>query len=500
MPKHSDAVDDPTALTASRIDIPARVGWLLRTSREVGGLSLRQMSVALRERDVALSASTLSRIETEGQRSSAALDGYAEVLGLADGALRAPVDHVCRTFHYAPKPTPEPTVPCLDRFSEAFEAIDVAAPTGGAWLRFARENAADRGFGLPRTLMEPQVRRLAVELGRAVGPAHLLRYEALAHLRSSAYGDVVEQVFRKIGPTPALKLWFDLLSVVTDRATPDLLDWAGELLTHESVAVTEGASHGLQNMLVVGGLSPADWTAWIPHFERAWRDAGKDAAQRQVLSQLCAALPRSLQARIRRTCQVEQEPSAGPRDWSRSRRNVHYEYATSLARAVCTHVGHREEPLLARLMFEAMFDQRGARVVTSLVLVGASLFGAPLVPVLVEGLDRAPDEASRRAVLRLIASCHRGEELPAAAAWLDAEDADEFSRALAITGRSGRRLSEASVARGLSGDEATVRTTLYSLGLAKDPRLESIAGRSSLPLTTRTAARWWAEHGGRILL
>ena len=500
MPHLSDAADDPTPLTASRIDIPVRIGWLLRTYREVGGLSLRQMSAALRAREVALSASTLSRIETEGHRSPAALDGYADVLGLADGALRAPVDTVCRTFLYAPKPPPEPTTPSLDRFSRSFEAIDMDAPTGGAWLRFSREHAEERGFGLPRTLMEPHIRRLTGELGRSVGTAQNTRYEALAQLRLSTYGGIVEHVVREIAPTPAVTVWFDLMSVVTERPTPGLLDWVGGLLAHESVSVVRGASHGLQNMLVVGGLSPVEWTAWIAHFERAWRDGGDDPARRAVLSELYAALPRSLQAQIRRTCRVQPEPPPGPRDWSRSRRNVHYEYATSIARAACARVAHREEPLLARLLFEAMFDQRGARAVTSSLLVAASAFGEAMVPLLLEARDRAPDEASRRAATRVVSACHRGEVVPAAAAWLDSADLDEFGRAVGIFGRSGQRLPEAALERGLSGDEAMVRTTLYSLGLAEDPRLGTITERSALPPTVRTAARWWANQGGRILV
>jgi hypothetical protein len=287
---------------------------------------------------------------------------------------------------------------------------------------------------------------------------------------------------------------------VTEKPTPDLLDWVGDLLSHDSVAVTEGASHALQNMLVIGRLGPAEWTAWIPRFERAWHEAGDDVARRQVLSQLCAALPRSLQARIQKSCPVEPEPLAGPRDWSRSRRNVHYEYATSLARAVCASLRHREEPLLARMLFEAMFDQRGARVVTSRDLVAASAFGKALTPLLIDARDRAPDEVSRRATTRLVVACHRGEELPAAAAWLDDADVEEFNRGVTIFGRSGRLLPEAAIARGLAGDEASVRMTLCSLGMAEDPRLASIAEQSLLPLTTRTAARWWAGHGGRILL
>ncbi|WP_180934108.1 helix-turn-helix domain-containing protein [Nocardioides ungokensis] len=142
MPRVSETVDDRTPIAASRIDVAARIGWMMRTHRSVAGLSLREMSAALKGQGAPLSAATLSRIESEGQRSPAALDGYERALGLSDGALRAPVDLMCRTFPYAPEVVARPAPPSLERFSLAFEAIDVASPTGGAWLELAGSTPA----------------------------------------------------------------------------------------------------------------------------------------------------------------------------------------------------------------------------------------------------------------------------------------------------------------------------------------------------------------------
>ena len=110
------------------------------------------------------------------------MDGYERVLGLSAGALRAPVDLMCRTFPYAPEVVSKAAPSSLECFSRAYEAIDVAAPTGGAWLEFARQHAGNV-VGLPRTLMEPQVRRLCLELARSTGLARFTRLEALAMLR-----------------------------------------------------------------------------------------------------------------------------------------------------------------------------------------------------------------------------------------------------------------------------------------------------------------------------
>ena len=305
MPRNAETIDDRTPLTASRIDIPARIGWLLRTSRSLAGLSLREMSAALKAHDVSLSATSLSRIESEGQRSAAALDGYAAVLGLPDGALRSPVDVLCRSFSYAPPAPPEPVVQSLERFSESCEAIAATSPPGGAWLDFARHHSSGGGFGLPTTLMEPHVRRLAEELRRSVGvPAEVTRYEALAQLRCSAYGDVVDSVLREMVLEPDSQVIYPVTSVLSEQPTPALLRWAGAMLSHESIHVARGASFALQNMLVIGGLWVEDWEGLVPHFTSAWHDAEADATRRTVLTDLCAALPPTVQSQIRNLCRV----------------------------------------------------------------------------------------------------------------------------------------------------------------------------------------------------
>lgn len=499
VPRVSETVDDTTPITASRIDVAARIGWLLRTHRSVAGMSLRQMSAALKGQGVSLSAATLSRIESGGQRSPAALDGYARVLGMPEGALRAPVDSLSRTFPYSPSAAVPTGHKCLDRFSRSYEAIDVVAPTGGGWLEFAREHADAAGFGLPRTLMKPHVRRLSLELARSVGTARFTRHEALTLLRCSAYGDVVIDVLREIVVEPGGQNFWDLMVVGSERATMPFLLWAATLLSHPSIYVVRGASYALQSMLVGGELSLDEWSGLVVHVERAWRDAGDDPARRGVLSPLCSALPPPLQDRLRGTCFPEPAAPPGPQLWSRTRQNVHYVFAESIAREVAARRGHAEEPLLARLLFEAMFDPRGVRMGMATLTLAVSAFSSTLVHVLLEERDRCPDEVSNTAALRVAAFCHVDGDLPGMASLMATPDVTDFQHALTFASRGTRPLPQAAVDRGLSADEMTVRRTLYALGMTGDARLSIIATHSSWPRSTRLGARWWLEHGARIL-
>ncbi len=211
------------------------------------------------------------------------------------------------------------------------------------------------------------------------------------------------------------------------------------MLRHESILVARGASFALQSMLVSGGLRVEDWESLVPHFTSAWHDAEADATRRTVLTDLCAALPPPVQSQIRNTCRVEAEPPTGPQVWSRSRRSAHYGFARSIAGDACARRGHHEEPLLERLLFEAMFDPRGVRMSTSACLRRC----LPVCP--------RPGAAARR---RKRSRTGRGEPVRRAAGspcvvtparscrladpLLESGETTEFELAVMIVGRSGR--------------------------------------------------------------
>jgi len=297
---------------------------------------------------------------------------------------------------------------------------------------------------------------------------------------------------------PDSQNYWDLLSTLSDHPTPSLLDWLASLLGEPSIYRALGASYALQNMLVVGGLGLEDWSRLAPHLHRAWEDSDGDPARRELLGQLWSALPPPLQAQIRETCCPEPTTRPVPRVWSRTRRNVHYGFADSVARTVTARRGQAEDPLLSRLLFEAMFDPRGVRLSNATRLLAYSPFAADLVRVLLEERDRFPDAVSRTAALRVAAYCHAGEDVAGVDALLDSGGDADFEHALTIYGRSGRLLPQAAVDRGLAADEMTARRTLYALGLAGDPRLTGISSQTSLPTWVRRGADWWTDLGPRI--
>jgi hypothetical protein len=494
-----ETIDDTTPLDGPRIDVPARIGWLLRTHRSLARLSLRDMSAALAARGPRISAATLSRIEAEGQRNSAVIDGYTEVLGLPDGLLHTSVSMLCGSFSYAPEAPPETTPRCLDSFSEAYDAVATGTPTAGDWLRFARQHASDVGFGLPRSLMEPMTDRLLSESGRAVGTARITRHLALTRLLRSPYRDLVHGRIRAAVEDPGHQFVHDLFSVISDSPGRDTVLWAGRMLSGPTRFHVRGASQALQAMLVGGQLGVDVWRELVPHVEEAWRRAEGDADRCEALGTLCASLPPVVQAELGG---VTGDRPTTPRSWvrwSRTSDNVHYAFALRIARAATSSLGHPEEPLLARLVFEGCFEPRGVRMAQAFWLVGFSAFAGAVKEAILSGLAHSPDDLTRARALQVASVCHAGEPVEQLGALLARPTRDEFLQVLKFVGRSGARLPDAALVRGLAADEQTVRQTLSCLGMAGDARLATIAEDPSHPEDVRRTATWWLKEGSRIL-
>jgi len=495
VPRQSDPIDDRTPLNAARIDLAARVGWLLRTHRTVAGVSLREMSEALEERGLTISPATLSRVESEGHRSAVVIEGYTDVLGLPDGSLGATINGVCRGFPYAPPAVADHRPATLETFSRACDEVAVDRPTAGAWLTFASLHAKPAGFGLPLTVMEPLVQRLTDEVGRGVTASRLTRHEALGRLAESPYGPMTLAIIRETVEDVDNQTLYDLTSVLSDHPSPELTAWACRLLASPSLFHVRGASFALQGMLVHGGLSLASWQEVVPLIRVAQDTAHVHPDKLAAIGQVVTSLPPALRPALR-SAGVRAPARASKQPWGRTRGNPYYLTATTIARAACRDLHQPDEPLLERLLFEACFEVRGVRMSVATWTLLTSPFASALARAILRH-DPWPDEECRAAATRVASAINGTEPLPGVAALL--EDDALFGAAATILGRSGGRLPDDALARGLAGDETMVRQTLYALGMAGDPRLTALVEEGAQPPAITRAARWWLTRGGRVL-
>lgn len=487
-----EEIEDRSPLTGSRIDVAARIGWLLRTWRVARGVPLRTLTGLLPD-DLTFSSSTLSRLETQGVRNGRVIAAYERALGLPYGHLRAPVDVLCRTFAYAPVDQ-DPFVPesSLAGFSEACRAIE-GTPDGPDWLLFA-EFHTGTDFGLPEDLVRPHVAGLASELGRSVGMSYQLRYEALARLRCSAYEGVVADITRRAVERPGAQRLNDLMSAVSERPTPELLSWCGELLSHPADPVAHAACLAIQNMRsVVGDLRTGHWLALAPAYADACRHH-PDGPRGTILGATLATCEPFFRAEVARLLTTP-PPVHRPMSWSPD--DDHYEYAATLA----TQLGGDQpgRTMLTRLLFELIYDFRATHTVTAAFLLAASIYADPLHPLLGEVALHGPDEVTRHGAAYAFANLMLPHDRTDIGPWLASDDPVIASAGLVLAGHAGIRLPGHQLLRLLHDDGEQCWQALFAAGMAGHPLLAALARDRDASPEMRAAARWWLEEGPRVV-
>ncbi|MBS4752851.1 hypothetical protein KG112_08535 [Nocardioides sp. zg-ZUI104] len=499
MARQPEEIDDPTPLTGERIDIGARIGWLLRTTRIAAGAGLRELAERAGDQAGAapLSAATLSRTETLGRRRGAVVAAYERTLGLPYGQLRAPIDVLCRTFAYAPADL-EPFRPPADLtdFTAACAAVAGTEPDGHDWLRFAEHHTAGP-FGLPADAIRPALARLAGEVGRATGTAYQLRYEALAKLRCSPYRDVVLDVVRELVAEPGVQRAADLVSAATELASADAAQWCGELLRHPSWVVARAGCLGIQNLRSVGELDARTWTDLVPVLAAACDADHDDPLRGPMLAATLACCPPGVRTEVRALLRHEPPEPRRTRSWTRTRHNVHFNHAGDLAARICA--GRAGETLLARMLFELLYDFRATHVVTSSFLLTASPYAGDVADTLCHTALHGPDELTRHGAAYAFANLMPTVRADDPGPWLASDDPVIRGAGLIVCGFAGVPLPADLLTTLLRSDPELARDTLFAAGMAQQPELSAVADDEQLPGDVREAARWWLRTGGRIL-
>lgn len=501
MPRPADLVVDPTPLDGPRVDVPARIGWLLRISRQVAGVSLADVADRLAEvAGQGPSVPVLSRLERSGDRNGQVVDAYEAALGLEPGRLRAAVDLVGRRFPYAPQDrAPALARPAtLEAFDRVVDTVQAGAPTGGDWLALVREHEGGRPFGLPSREMAPLLERLAGETGRSVGTAFVTRREALKRLRCSPYGELLADLARESTADRNTQVHVDLVSIVAERPTAEALRWACGLLCSDSFLAVRGGAHAMERMSELGGIDAAVWPTLAPAFAEAVRRAGDDPDRRALLTSVLHTLPREFRRAVGSVLDAPLPRPRVPAAWTPTRRNAHFAYAEELARAVSQDVDVPEQPMLTRLLFEVLYDFRAARSVSSSVLLLASPFHRVLPRALQQAVVSAPDPTTRAGALSTAANMPMEWDGLDVDAWLRTGGTDVAAGALVVAGQSGVPLPEEVLERYLGEPRLYGRVT-YSAGMAEHPVLERWAADPALPPLVSSAARWWRRHGGRVV-
>ncbi len=493
---------DGSDLDTARLDLAPRIGWLLRVFRVSAGMTVRTMAQGLVDLGywTSPSAGTISERETKGSRHGRTIDGYEAVLGLPVGLIRSVVDITCRTFAYAPVDrAPDLTLPDpLAAVDAAFDAVGRDDPSGSDWHRLARVLTSLRGGVVPTAVLAPYVERLLDELMRAVGPAYYLRYEALARLQDGAYGDLVARAARELVDAPGSEeMSNNAITLVSDRPTPQVLAWMLELLERDSWSIFKGASMGISNMRHVGGLSPADWGSVVGPFVDAHARTRDDQARQMLLTDLFKQLPADVRRLISPRLAVPLSPSHAPVSWERDPAgNAHWALCRQISARVTREHGIAEHDMLARLLFEALFDFRSA-MMTSGWLISVTPFATTIHAELLRVLDDPPDEVSARGAASLLFTSATPSSDALMADWFGAQPPAERMRRVGFAEQYALPLPAEAITA-LHEDTPATRAIVRALGSAEQPEVKQLVEDPSVPGPLRALASWWVQHGGRV--
>lgn len=489
------SLDDPTPLDGARVDVPTRVGWVLRMARHSAAAAptrLEQVADAL-----GTNITRLHRLETGQLRSGRLIDGYERVFGLPTGSLRAPIDIWCRTFPYGPGDRdPGERATSVREVSSLTRAVQAEGRTGADWLAWARAMAQPGAVGMREELAAELIGTLVTELNRSVGDAYPTRYEALSLLRCSAYGYLVVDAAEELIADPHVQVLYDVLSAVGESPDDGVLKFCLELLRDPRDRVVVGAVLALQNLAEVTAGQPI-WDAYLPELVELYDDSPSGSVRWRMLSGLLRLAPKQAfrDAGVRPHQRLA--PAADVTDWSRTRLNRHWAECERRAREVGAAAGVGDQPMLTRMLFDIAVAPQQSRAFTSCLLLGAlPAIRVPLAAQVADIAEHHPDPViRRRARSRTVVAVH-GDHPAYAERWLTSEVPEEREIALFLAGGGGGRVPEEVREQALR--DGLDRPLLYALGMTSDPELGEIAEDPTRGDDLRGAAGWWLRNGGRI--
>jgi len=504
--------EDVSAITSPTIRADLRIAWLLTTSRLLGAdpeLARREVFISrLTEREIALDAPRLSRIESGGSVAPwALLSGYESILGLTPGVLVATAGGLGRNFQTAETPRfrkGEEAAPDVD-LDALLHAVSKGIVTGAQWLSASRALWYYDQVFLRQDDWTELASTLIRELATSSGVDHVRRFEAaVAFLRHPSSQRHVSRALGNFVMDPDAQVVapvLNLLGEVTDRAASNLVL---RLLSSTSRNLRRGATSVAATKVARGHFDAQALPELEGHLERRLargvnHDAGLDNLD------LAVHLPRASWERVEAllrdpvtTALVTRSRSTRELVASRRAATLAIEAASAIQDATPTHHPIETDMMLHRLVREALVHSHKARRHHAALLIAASPYAqaaADQMLALTQHRDELVAVRAWTVLMRLpYATPTAGRSH---ARMLDVPER-QLTRALINVGLHDQPLTAedgaALAARLPASRRSEQHAILAALGMHASPELTSLADHANDDV--RRAAAWWLLQGG----
>lgn len=501
---------DPTPLNAATPGLRQRTAWLLGVSRVHStdpDLARRDRFIdRLKDQGIVLDSTRLSRWESGRMPvSRAVVTAYERVLGLAPAQLTVGVTALVPASQ-APLGSPRHEDLDPEAIHERLDALFATVLRGGAeghvWLELCDLLTQDEHiYLLPQTWAQVSD-LLARELGRSTGLAYLARFTAQRMLVTShSSSRAAVRAINEIVTSPATDFVIHPLSLLQEVDDPQAIDLLLRLLHEGPSFRRSGAAWAVAGKLADGRLT-ADLLTRAEATTLDILRMGASTMHRLDALDLFVHLPPASRSRVARAvhddelrASLEQVTALGEVSDPETARSVSARIAATVQER--THTDHTVEPdpMLERLVREALFHVSHARRHQAALLLAVSPYRAQLGGPLLE-LTARNDEVT--AVSAMTAVTHIADadqrSILMRGAVADPRPAVRLSSLMAL-GQVVGSLSRAEAdlleqARPASGPLRDATTYVLGIGAAG-----TLAGMGDGHGPQAEAARWWGGTG-----
>ena len=506
---------DNTPADSARVDGTKRLAWAMATRRLLGhsdgssvGISRSDLVERLRSADVKADASRISRWESGLEHLPArVVQAYDEATGSAIGGLDVVRRMLLRDGHIEDRASARADVipgdtDVLDDLVDRVSAHDMR---GDLWLRLADELHRFERVYLRKRMWRSATDLLVEELARSTGPSYLVRYQAAAELMAHPVARL--HLSRSVGQyvldtgAPMVARVLCVLGEAPDRTATDLVL---RMVTGSTKGIRHPAAL-LASTLVGRNALPADLQALEVY------------AGRTVTRSLDGSLVRLGPVDV--ACRLAEEPfgrvlstiaSPRARRWLATTRETRLlvdgdEARTRVdriaqdAEAALGRHGHDPDPMLRRLLLEALFHVHLDRRLHASVLLRASPYAAPLAAALLE-LAATPDQLTARLAWAGVGRLGSTLSPGAAAPYIAAESRPGVQHlALDCAASLGGELTDGlarhitMVVESAETDDGTAMAGVVALGMNRPDRLSTLRRTS-----VQDTVQWFRSAGGGI--
>ncbi|WKN49544.1 hypothetical protein [Nocardioides sp. Arc9.136] len=508
---------DSTPITELGVGVDQRVAWLLSTNRLLGPdpeLARRDGFLkVLKERGVQVDNTRVSRWESGLQPvPGRVVATYEQVLGLPEGALVSVASGLRRAFGSGPPPREtalrEDETVTPGSFEGMLDAAERGDAGGALWLRLAEQlHRFDRVF-LRKEEWTRLCGRLVEELGVAVGPAYVRRYEAAATmLRHNA---AQRPMLRAIGGFvvhPDAQVVAPVLNLLTELPDAPAGDLVLRLLGSDDGNLRRAAASVAAYKIARGHLK-ADALAQLESAVVGALRRHDPLDGRLDFFDLAVHLPDSSWERVSGGLRTRRAFGMVTQARTTSELVPHTQTvaivaelaATAQAQTPTQH-SREPDPMLRRLLREALLHVHKARRHHAALVIAASPY-APAVAEQCLRLTAHPNDLLSARAWTVLMRVGHGDRHDKVVRRIHSEERPTIrTRALLNMGMARTALDPAdaaTLADSIAGQQrpAERHAMLFALGMQGAPEVKELADHVADDV--RRAAAWWLERGPAI--